>query len=172
MPFQWTSRPDDSTAPRWRLKLWPHRSLPREGFVAFIAITAAMLLLPLLAVLGSPVLWVLLPFLGGVLALVWHCLKRSYADGALTEDLAIWRDRIELVRRNPRGAEQNWRANPHWVRVDIRETGGPVENYLTLTGDGRAVELGAFLSPEERVEVFRSLSDRLRSLDVNAPAPA
>ncbi len=171
MPYRWTAC-ERNESPRWRLRLWPHRSLPRTGFVTFIGITATMLVLPLLAVLGSPVLWVLLPFLGGALALVWFFLQRSYADGALSEDLAIWRDRIELVRHNPRGPVQSWRADPHLVRVDIRETGGPVENYVTLTGGGRAVELGAFLSPDERLAMFRGLSDRLRILDVNGPSPA
>lgn len=169
MPYQWTTMPDDKAAPRWRLSLWPHRSLPPQGFVWFIGLTAAMLALPLLSVLGTPVLWGLLPFLGGALALVWTCLRRSYADGALSENLSIWSDRIELIRHNPRGPEQRWKANPHWVRVELHKTGGPVENYVTLTGGEREVELGRFLSADERVELYRGLADRLRRLDVSAP---
>jgi uncharacterized membrane protein len=168
MPYQWTPGTDTET-PRWHLLLWPHRSLPRKGFVTFIAVTAGMSALPLLAVLGSPALWGLLPFLGGTLWLTWYFIQRSYADGALTEELSIWPDRITLTRRNPRGPDQNWQANPHWVRVALHPTGGRVENYITLTGGGREVELGAFLAPEERLELYRSLSDKLRQLDVNAP---
>lgn len=168
MPYQWTSKPDDTQAPRWRLSAWPHRSLPPRGFVWFIGLTAAMLSLPLLSVLGTPVLWVLLPFLVGALALVWVFLQRSYADGSLSEDLSIWTDRMELVRHNPRGPEQFWQANPHWVRVELHEKGGPVENYVTLSGAGREVELGRFLSADERVALYRDLSDRLRQLDINA----
>ncbi len=171
MPYRWTEQ--DTTgrnAPLWRLCLWPHRSLSPRGFVTFIALTSAMLSLPILAALGTPVLWVLLPFLAGAVALVWHFLRRSYADAALREDLALWRDRIELVRIDPRGPAQNWQADPFRVRLEMHETGGPVANYLTLTGAGRAVEIGAFLSPDERVLLYRDLSDRLRRLDVNAPA--
>ncbi len=148
----------DDDAPALRITLWPHRSLPRRGFVAFIAITFAMLMIPLLGLLGTLALWGLLPFLLGALALMWYFLERSYKDAALTEVLSLWNDRIELVRRNPRGPLQDWQANPHWVRLTLRAEGGPVESYLTLKGNGREVELGAFLSPEERV----ALHDRLR----------
>ena len=35
----------------------------------------------------------------------------------------------------------------------LRKKGGPVDNYLTLKGGGREIELGAFLSPEERADL-------------------
>ena len=37
-------------------------------------------------------------------------------------------------------------------------------NYLTLTGAGRTVEIGAFLSEEERIELKPQLEDALRRL--------
>ncbi len=173
MPLEWDSlserAPDDAGArshadPVARLKLWPHRSMPRQGFAAFIGVTFLFLLMPLFPLLGTPVLWALLPFLMGALALLWLMLERNYADGALVEVLTLWSDRVELVRKNPRGPDQFWEANPHWVRVELHEDGGPVEKYLTLSGSDRTVELGAFLSPEERDSVYRDLSDRLRAL--------
>ena len=51
-------------------------------------------------------------------------------------------------------------ANPHWVRASLYPSGGPVANYLTLVGNQREVELGAFLVPEERQEIH----DRLQLL--------
>ncbi|MDJ0827931.1 MAG: DUF2244 domain-containing protein [Rhodobacter sp.] len=168
MPYQWIESADPEQAPTWQLSAWPHRSLPPHGFAGFIGITFLMLLIPLFAVLGSPILWGLLPFLMGVLALTWAALKRSYADGDLREDLALCGDTIELVRTNPRGPSQSWHANPYWVRVEMHQTGGPVENYVTLTGAGRSVEIGAFLSPEERVALHHDLAERLGRLDINA----
>ncbi len=89
---------------------------------------------------------------------MWYFLERSYADGALTEVLSLWSDRIELIRTNPRGRRNRtgtptrtgfgWRCAPE---------GGPVESYLTLKGNGREVELGAFLTPEERVDLHDML---------------
>ena len=54
------------------------------------------------------------------------------------------------MRHGPKGKRQDWEANPYWLRVTLHETDGPVPNYLTLKGDGREVELGAFLSEDER----------------------
>ena len=91
------------------------------------------------------------------LALIWYFLERSYGDGRLREVLSIWDDHVELVRLNPRGPKQEWEANPHWVKVEIRPEGGPVENYVTLRGNQRTVEVGAFLSPEERDDLYHDL---------------
>lgn len=171
MPIHWETREAPGSGasffaegqpPAARLSLWPHRSLPRRGFALFIGLTFAAILMPLMAVLGTVILWGILPFTMGALALVWWALERSYRDGALREDLTIWSDRVELVRQNPRGAAQRWEANPYWVKVEMHAEGGPVENYLTLTGGGRAVEIGAFLSPEERVDLRGELDAVLR----------
>ena len=71
MPYHWVRRPEEapeksgasSREPVAELVLWPHRSLPRTGFAGFIAATAALLSLPLFAVLGTKILWGLLPFI-------------------------------------------------------------------------------------------------------------
>ena len=174
MPYAWTmtdaEAPGEPGAsrvarPGWELRLWPHRSLPAGGFVAFIAATAAMLALPLLAVLGSPVLWGLLPFLILALGGVWLGITRSNRDGRLCEVLRLLPDRIALSRHDPGRAEpRRWEANPHWVRATIHATGGPVPDYLTLSGGGREVELGAFLAPEERVRLHEEICARLAAL--------
>ena len=171
MPAEWTvraispGRPEEGRAVR--LVLRPNNSMTAGGFVAFIAITAGLLLLPLLAVLGSPVLWFLLPFLLGVLALAWVMLRHSVSTRArLSETVEIEPERMTLRRREPSGRELDWDANPYWVRVRLHEEGGPVPNYLTLEGGPRRVELGSFLSADEREDLAADLDralDRVRS---------
>ena len=173
MPLKWENldegAPDNTGAfshragggaqpmPRRRLVLWPHRSLPPRGFAIFIMLTYGLFMLPLMALLGTAALWGLLPFLLGALGLTWYFLQRSYRDGTLREELTLWDDRVELVRINPRGPRQSWQANPYWVRVGLLPEGGPVEQYVTLRGGDRTVEIGAFLSPDERKALYNDL---------------
>jgi uncharacterized membrane protein len=46
---------------------------------------------------------------------------------------------------------------------------GPVENYLTLSGSDRTVEIGAFLSPEERVALHGELQSAFARARREAP---
>ncbi|MFA5538940.1 MAG: DUF2244 domain-containing protein [Gemmobacter sp.] len=151
-------------APLAELHLWPYRSLPRRGFAGFIGLTAALLSLPLLVSLGSPVLWGLLPFLVLAVAGLWWALSRSYRDGEVIEVLKLWPDRVELVRQDPGRTPREWAANPHWVRLMLHPKGGPVPQYLTLSGDGREVEIGAFLSEGERLALHGELREALAAL--------
>ncbi len=162
MPYEWT-RPNGPDAPMAELHLWPYRSLPRRGMAWFLGITATLIALPLIVVMGSPILWGLLPFFVLTVAGVWMALNRSFKDGEVVEELRLWDDHITLDRHNPRGPRQSWEANPHWVQVSLHPNGGPVEYYLTLKGNGREVELGAFLTGDERVSLRRELSEKLKA---------
>lgn len=161
MPYCWTN---DTSSAR-RLKLWPHRSLPARGFVIFIAITSAFFLFPLFAVLGTIVLWGLLPFFLAAVAGVWWALRRNNRDLDILEELVLTRDQITLTRRDPNGETRHWAANPYWVRVNCAETGGPVENYVTLEGGPRRVEIGAFLGPDERATLADEITRALHNLN-------
>jgi uncharacterized membrane protein len=90
---------------------------------------------------------------------VWFALQRSYRDGEIVEDLTLTPAQVTLTRQGPRKQRAEWQANPHWVRVELHETGGPVPQYVTLKGGPRPVEIGTFLSEEERV----ALSSELRA---------
>lgn len=167
MPYEWVTdrkaAPDSTGAafPLAELHLWPYRSLPKRGFVTFIGITCGLIGLPMIAILGSPVLWGVLPFFVIAVGAVWMAINRSYRDGNIIEELRLWPDRMVLTRHAPRRALQEWEANPHWVRLAIHPEGGPVAHYVTLSGAGREVEIGAFLSEDERKQLYAELSDRL-----------
>jgi len=157
MPYELTR----NTQTNARLRLWPHNALAPRGFVAAIGVTAVMLAMPLIAVLGNPVLWGLLPFAVIALWALWYALDRNYRDRQVLEDMHLSREGIVLRRFNPKGPVQDWQADPHWVTLKLIPRGGPVEQYLTLTGGGREVELGAFLMPDERIKLNDELSELL-----------
>jgi uncharacterized membrane protein len=160
MPYEW--QPADAEQDQTKLRLWPYQSLKPAGFAAFISITALFLTLPLLAVLGSPVLWGLLPFFAMALTGVWLAIRRNARDGEIVEELSLSFDEVHLTRSGPHGRIQDWHANSHWVRAYLHKTGGPVPNYVTLQGGPREVEIGAFLSEDERVALMEDLT---RALD-------
>lgn len=166
MPYRWSKTEQGSAI----LHLWPNRSLSRRGYVWFITLTAGMLALPILSQFGASTLWWLLPFpVLAVWGLIW-AFERSYRSGHLQEVLEIAPDgTVLLTRFDPDGTERHFHANAYWIRVQLHDD-GPVESYLTLSGgqpDARQrVELGRFLSPDERL----ALADELERVFA-APRP-
>lgn len=175
MPVEWTNAKEGAPAtlgafshaggrPFATARIWPHRSMPLPGFAGLMGFTFVMILIPTIPLLGTPVFWGLLPFVMGAVALLYVLVMRNYRDGELVEELTVWSDRIALVRRNPRAPDQTWEANPFWIRLHLHSDRGPVKNYLTLKGGDREVELGAFLSPEEREALHDDLDRLLKRL--------
>lgn len=167
MPYEWVKSEGDE-APKAELHLWPYRSLLRRDFVTFISGTAAIVLLPLLAVLGSPVLWGLLPFFILTIGGIWYAISRSYKDGEILEELRIWPDRMTLDHIHPKLGRKSWEANPYWVRLKLDPKHARIKNYITLKGADREVELGAFLDEDERAVLFDELHDKLRMVQNSA----
>lgn len=120
-----------------------------------------MISIPLYPLLGTMVLWGVLPFLMLSVGGIWFALEKSYRDGRLHEELTIDAQEIHLTRTSPNGRLQEWECESYWARAQMHETGGPVPHYVTLSGKGREVEIGAFLSEDERVSLFDELTDAL-----------
>lgn len=155
MPYRWT----DDVAPK-SLRLWPHQSMTPSGFTWFVGSTAALFTLPLLAVLGSPIAWVLMAFFLCAIAGIWRAIMANRAHLSFHEELVLTSDMLKVEHVPSKGPSLVWQANPHWVSVNLRHD-GPVEKYLTLRGSGREVELGAFLTPDERESLYAELQEVL-----------
>lgn len=163
MPYEWQdTAPDASGAVSHRLRAWPYRSLPVRGFVWFIGVTVTLLALPLMAALGTAVLWGLLPFMALAVGAIWYALRLSYRSGETVEELTLDRQVLTVLRRDPGRAPRRWQTNSYWVRAALRK--GPVEDYLTLTDGQHEIELGAFLTPEERRSLCQELQHRLAEM--------
>lgn len=148
------TQPDESPQ---RLRLWPHQSLPARGMAAFILATFTMILIPVVTLLGSPLLWGLLPF---ALLAVWgmyFALQHNHRSLKIEEVLTLDREAAQLVRIEPSGAVREWDCNRYWTTITKYEKEGPVPHYVTLKGMGREVEIGAFLSEDERVALYDEL---------------
>ncbi len=159
-PFERTDEPV------YHVTLWPNRSLNAVGFrntMILVIVGSSIGIAPLLLITGN--LWMLL-FVIVPIATLYVLFMRNYRDGRLTEELRVYANVIALERREPSGKTHRWHANPYWVKVKLHDE--PIEHYLTLEGNQRTVELGAFLSPKERLSLKGAIDDALRSLDINA----
>ena len=152
------------------IEVWPYNSLKPKGFVLFLGSTFVLISLPLFNVLGTTVFWGLLPFLLVAFMGVWFALRRSLNDRQVLEQLTLSQEEVALIRQDPTGEHKRWVCSPYWSKLKIYKTEGPVRNYITLTGNGREVELGAFLSEDERKTLYEELEqllDRYKAINTN-----
>ncbi len=151
MPYRWDQA--EGPPPVRRLVLWPHRSLPPQGFAAFILGTFAMLMVPVLGLLGKAALWGVLPFALGALALTWVLLRRSYRDGQVTETLRSVPRPGHAGARRPRRAPPRLGGQP--LLAARRDAQGRPTGRELSDAEGRPARcrIGAFLSPEERASL-------------------
>jgi uncharacterized membrane protein len=172
MPYEWDTpltaapAPDapghaENAAPLAVLHAWPFRSLPKRGFAFIIGMAYVLLLIPLSAFIGTLAIWWLLVPGIATIAGLWWFIGKSYRDGEILEELTIWPDLIRLTRHGPHGRHAEWEANPYWVTLTLHPKGGPVPDYITLAGNGREVEIGAFLSDAERPRLHAELAEAL-----------
>ena len=158
MPYEWFTTPEASTQ---TLRLWPHQSLPPKGFAAFILSTFVLILIPTLSLLGTVLLWGLLPFVLMAVGGMYLALQRNHRARQIEEVLTLDPTMARLIRTDSAGGTQTWDCNRHWARVRKYEDTGPVPHYVTLRGKGREVEIGAFLSEDERLALYDELLHRL-----------
>ena len=149
------------------IELWPYNSLKPKGFVFFLGATFALIALPLFNVLGTKVFWGLFPFLFLTLTGIWFALRKSLSDRQILEQLTLYKDELVLIRQDPNGEQKEWVCSPYWAKLRIYNKEGPVANYITLSGNGREVELGSFLGEDERKDLFHELNRLLKKLNSN-----
>ena len=159
MPYEWKTH---THTPTQEMRLWPHQSLPAKGFAAFILATFTLVLIPTFTLLGTVLLWGMLPFLLMAVGGIYFALQHNYKSRQIEEILTLTGDTARLTHTTPKGEVKEWQCNRYWAQVLKYEKDGPVPHYVTLRGEGREVEIGSFLSEEERVELYDDLQRSLR----------
>jgi uncharacterized membrane protein len=160
MPYYWTYPSQNQV----QLQLQPHNALSAKGFAWVILGFYLLAGLPFVFLAGTGVFWGLLPFMLLALGALAYALRRNARDRSTTEVLLLDPKHTRLTRRNPNGQTQEWECNSHWVTVALYPTKGPVPDYVTLKGSGREVEIGAFLSQDERKTLYAELEQELQRI--------
>src|SRR5688500_16113076 len=142
-----------------RIELVPHCSLSPRGAVLFFGGLCAVAL-GIGGLFAAQGFWPILPFAGIEMLLLGWALERSFARRERTEVITVSEQEvlIEVARRDRRSQVVFSR---HWSQVKLRS---PVSRLhpsrLLIESHGRALEVGRFLTEEER----RGLAIRLQRL--------
>ncbi len=167
MPYRWTN-----TETTRELTLWPHRSMPKRGFAAVIMFFFTLITVPLYGLLGTAFLWGLLPFVLLTIAGLWWAIEHTYKTAEIRETLVMTAQETVLTHRPPKGEVLEWRCNTYWVTAQIYPSGGRMPFYVTLRGNGREVEIGAFLSEEERKTLIHEIERAIGEMRALTPQGA
>jgi uncharacterized membrane protein len=142
-----------------RIELAPNCSLtPTGAKLFFVSICLFSLAFSLFfACLGF---WPVLPFWGLEMLALGFCLHASMRRRRYTQTVTITDSQISLVTRSRRGEAKQEFAR-HWAKVRLRSPRTRLyPSRLMIESRGRAIEVGSFLTEEERCV----LATRLRGL--------
>jgi uncharacterized membrane protein len=113
--------------------------------------------------------WPVLPFAGLEMALLAWVLARSMRR----------RDHIELIEINERDVRIASRAHDkyltavfprHWAQVKLRRAASPHHpSALLITSHGRSIEVGCFLTEEERLGLAKRLGQSIGAVNQSPP---
>jgi uncharacterized membrane protein len=141
--------------------LTPHRSLPALGFAVLMAIVAAVNIgLGVSFMLRGA--WPILAFCSLDVLLFYVAFRLNYRSGRMYERVRLLPGALVVERHDVRGGMQSWSFQPYWLRVAMDDPPRP-DSQLVLRSHGRALAIGSFLSPAERLDLAQALRRALQA---------
>lgn len=147
--------------------LHPHASLtPRSFFLlmAFIGVISFCAGVAFVMV-GA---WPVFGFFAIDIVLVFLAFKLNFRDARRYETLQLTKTTLTVERVAPSGKRERWRFQPYWLQVDLDDDPAP-DSALTLRSHGRMVEIGSFLTAEEKIDLANALRTELNKLRAVEP---
>ena len=135
--------------------LHPHRSLSPLGFLILMVALSSVSFATGIAFLLEGA-WPIFGFFGLDVLLVYIAFRVNYRSGLIYETLRLTHDELAVRRVFPSGKSSFWSFQPYWVRVEMDDPPQP-DSVLKLSSHGKGLAIGAFLTPEEKLEVARAL---------------
>lgn len=146
--------------PIYSTRLSPHRSMSPRAFYLFIVafcLAQAIFAIPFL-VMGA---WPVAGFMGLDALALYVAFRISFRDARAYETLDVTPLELIFARVGAGGGRREWRFNPSWVRLEqkVHEEFGTMS--VALIARGEAIEIGAFLGPEQKADLVKELSRAL-----------
>lgn len=150
----------DSDKPVFAALLTPYRSLGPVGVRRVVAVFAAMAAGPGLFFLSAG-LWPIVGALVLATIILWWALSFSLETGRAFEEVTLWRDHIRIRHVTHSGRERHHAFNSFWVKFHVVRDHGDRVTRLTLHDRDEAIEIGAFLNPDDKASFARAFSRAL-----------
>ncbi|MDX1711348.1 MAG: DUF2244 domain-containing protein [Rhodovibrionaceae bacterium] len=142
--------------------LTPHRSLSARGFLIFMtAVGGVSFFAGLMFFLAGA--WPVMGFFGLDALLIYIAFRINYRRGRMFETVRLTPHDLTVRRVDHWGKATEWRFPPNWLQV-LMDDPPAHESMVTLRSHGRSLVVGAFLSPEERLDFARALSAQIERL--------
>lgn len=138
--------------------LYPHRSLPPQGFVVLMLLLSGVSFAAGVSfvLMGA---WPIVGYFGLDVLLVYIAFRASYRSARMHEWVRLTEDTLTVERVGRRGERRRWQFQPFWLRVVLEER--DETNRLVLTSHGRELVVGGFLAPAERRNLAAALKEAL-----------
>jgi uncharacterized membrane protein len=150
--------------------LTPHRSLSPRGFLIFMgAVGAVSFFAGLMFLLAGA--WPVMGFFGVDALLIYLAFRINYRRGRMFETVRLTARDLTVRRVDHWGKATEWRFQPNWLQV-LMDDPPAHESMVTLRSHGRSLVVGAFLTPEERLDFARALAAKIQQLRAPRGAPA
>ncbi len=156
----------DAQGPWFDAVLYAHPSLSPRGFLLFMTVLCLIGFTTgaLFVVAGA---WPVMGFFGLDVLLVYIAFRINYRRQRMYETLRLTEDALLVKRVRPGRRTERWRFQPYWLRVAIDDA--PLHaSALTLTSHGKTLEIGAFLTASEKLDLAQALTDALGPLQGRA----
>jgi len=130
--------------------LRPHRSLSQTAFrlMMLVVIVANLVIGAFFLARGA---FPVTGFLGLDVLALWVAFRINYRDAKAEEHIVVTPLQMQVERRSPGGETSYFVLNPVWAKAREESVG------VSIWSGGRALRVGAFLSPDERAEFARQL---------------
>lgn len=151
--------------------VYPHRSLGPTGFLVLMAgLCGCSFTIGLVFYLVGA--WPVVGFLGLDVLVVYLAFRLNYRAARAYETLRLTPAELEVTQVDARGRGRRIVFQPYWLAVDMDDPPRR-DSRLTLRSHGRRLEIGRFLTPDEKLglaQALRRALSRARRPDEAAPA--
>ncbi|MEM8876312.1 MAG: DUF2244 domain-containing protein [Pseudomonadota bacterium] len=153
-------QPVDAQQALFSAVITPHRSLSPSGFLIVMALFGGVSFIAGMVFLSMGA-WPVFGFFGLDVALVYIAFRANYRSARAHETVMLTHDALVIRRVDQRGRVDETTLNPYWARLSAKTDEEFGMLALRILGQGGETPLGDCLSPPERVELHKALSDAL-----------